>query len=33
MPTWPNDFDFDTDIIYDYGEETPNATKVASRLR
>lgn len=20
MPTWPNDFDFDTDTIYEYGE-------------
>lgn len=29
MPTWPNGFDFDTDIIYDYGEDAPNATKIA----
>jgi len=23
MPTWPNEFDFDTDVIYDYGVDVP----------
>lgn len=31
MPTWPNGFDFDTDVIYDYGEDAPNAVKIAGK--
>jgi len=23
MPTWPNDFDFDTDVVYEHGEDVP----------
>ena len=33
MPTWPNGFDFDTDTIYDYGKEAPDAIKVASSIK
>jgi hypothetical protein len=31
MPTWPNDFDFDTDIIYDYGVDVPGAKKISNK--
>jgi hypothetical protein len=32
MPTWPNEFDFDTDVIYDYGVDV-SAKNIASKLQ
>jgi len=33
MPTWPNDFDFDTDIIYEHGEDASDAVKIAGKVK
>ena len=34
MPTWPNEFDFDTDVVYEFGDDCDAPKKdIASRLR
>ena len=33
MPTWPNGFDFDTDIIYEYGKDATDTVKIAGKLK